>query len=229
MPHRYHFLEPNHNKVDKDEYDFSRYNHSPFPGLDSTMPNSYANNLLQCLYFVLPLRAAIVGHHCPKEYCLTCELGFLFYMLDNAPNGTPCQASNFLRAFRAVPEVLAFKLVLPGKREEEGSRRRRRQMFTPSLLTFLSFLQHRGRGPAEAGGLLQADAAVASLSPPPAQSRGLGGGCSICSSKCYRHQHKHKHNFNAQFSAAKILLLLLILLIVFFFCRHSKAAAAVSR
>lgn len=114
MPHRYHFLEPNHNKVDKDEYDFSRYNHSPFPGLDSTMPNSYANNLIQCLYFIPPVRSAIVSHLCSKEYCLVCELGFLFHMLDNAPAHTPCQASNFLRAFRTIPEVAAFKLFLPG-------------------------------------------------------------------------------------------------------------------
>lgn len=113
MPHRYHFLEPNHNMVDKDEYDFSRFNHSPFPGLDSTMPNSYANNMIQCLYFIPPLRSAIESHICGKEYCLICELGFLFHMLDTAPKHTPCQASNFLRAFRTIPEVSAFKLILP--------------------------------------------------------------------------------------------------------------------
>lgn len=114
MPHRYHFLEPNHNKVDKDEYDFSRYNNSPFPGLDSTLPNSYANNMIQCLYYIPQLRAATVSHICQKEYCLTCELGFLFHMLDIGSNLTPCQASNFLRAFRTIHEASSFKLILPG-------------------------------------------------------------------------------------------------------------------
>lgn len=114
MPHRYHFLEPNHNKVDKDEYDFSRYNQSPFPGLDSTLPNSYSNNMIQCIYFIPPLRASIVSHVCDKEYCLVCELGFLFHMLDIASKHSPCQASNFFRAFRTIPEVAAFKLILPG-------------------------------------------------------------------------------------------------------------------
>lgn len=112
MPHRYYFLEPNYNKMDKDEYDFSRYNHSPFAGLDSTLPNSYSNNMIQSLYFIRPLRTAIIGHVCKKEYCLICELGFLFHMLDIAPKHSPCQASNFLRAFRTMPEASALNLIL---------------------------------------------------------------------------------------------------------------------
>lgn len=115
MPHRYNFLEPNHNKVDKDEYDFSRYNSSPFPGLDSTIPNSYANNMIQCLYFIPIFRSSVINHICHREYCLVCELSFLFHMFDIAPKHSPCQASNFLRAFRTIPEAAAFKLILPGK------------------------------------------------------------------------------------------------------------------
>ncbi|CAG2122114.1 unnamed protein product, partial [Medioppia subpectinata] len=68
MPHRYYFLEPNYDKMDKDEYDFLRYNHSPFAGLDSTLPNSYSNNMIQSLYFIRPLRTGIIGHVCKKEY-----------------------------------------------------------------------------------------------------------------------------------------------------------------
>ena len=112
MPHRYYFLEPNYDKMDKDEYDFSRYNHSPFTGLDSTLPNSYSNNMIQSLYFIRPLKAGIIGHVCKKEYCLICELGFLFHMLDIAPKQNPCQASNFLRAFRTMPEASALNLIL---------------------------------------------------------------------------------------------------------------------
>jgi PAB-dependent poly(A)-specific ribonuclease subunit 2 len=113
MPHRYYFLEPNHNKVDKDEYNFGRFNHSPFTGLDSTLPNSYSNNLIQSLYFIPPLRTSIIGHVCKKEYCLICELGFLFHMIDIAPKQSPCQANNFLRAFRTMPEASALNLIFP--------------------------------------------------------------------------------------------------------------------
>ncbi|XP_054155443.1 PAN2-PAN3 deadenylation complex catalytic subunit PAN2-like [Oppia nitens] len=113
MPHRYYFLEPNYDKIDKDEYDFSRYNHSPFVGLDSTLPNSYSNNMIQALYFIRPLCAGIMGHVCKKEYCLVCELGFLFHMLDISPKHTPCMANNLLRAFRTMPEASALNLIFP--------------------------------------------------------------------------------------------------------------------
>jgi PAB-dependent poly(A)-specific ribonuclease subunit 2 len=113
MPHRYYFLEPNYDKMDKDEYDFGRYNHSPFAGLDSTLPNSYSNNMIQSLYFIRPLRTGIIGHVCKKEYCLVCELGFLFHMLDMAPKHVPCMANNFLRAFRTMPEASALNLIFP--------------------------------------------------------------------------------------------------------------------
>ncbi|KPM02511.1 ubiquitin specific protease-like protein 1 [Sarcoptes scabiei] len=141
MPHRYHFLEPNYNKVDKDEYDFSRYNNSFFPGLDSTIPNAYANNMIQCLYFIPSFRSSVINHICDNEYCLICELGFLFHILDLAPKHTPCQASNFLRAFRSTPEACAFKLILP----DEESLRKQFNFFklTQQWFRFLLHQLHR--------------------------------------------------------------------------------------
>lgn len=53
-----------------------------------------------------------MSHICQEEFCLSCELSFLFHMM-NKSKGIPCHSGNFLRALRNAHDATALGLILP--------------------------------------------------------------------------------------------------------------------
>ena len=119
-------------KYGGDDLSFFHCNKTAFAGLEPVAPGSYCHNLIQMLYFLTPLRISCINHVCSVEFCLACELGFLFHMLNT--KGVPdsrsgqnqqtedrtCQATNFLRAFRLNPLATQEGLVVSVSDEATG-------------------------------------------------------------------------------------------------------------
>jgi PAB-dependent poly(A)-specific ribonuclease subunit 2 len=115
IPNYYRTVKIKYSRFGVEDFDFGFYNKTEYAGLETDIRNSYCNSLLQMMFFIWPLRELVKMHirsNCPKEPCLTCELGFLFRMLESS-QGVNCQASNFLRSFRQIRQANALGLLEP--------------------------------------------------------------------------------------------------------------------
>ena len=149
LPSLYHRVEVrlSANRARFEEFDFSEHNRTRLVGLVNDLANSYVNPVLQTLHFTPELRAEVLmGHTCEREFCLTCELGFLSHMLAQPPtrgagshasSSATAQPLNFLRTLRQVREAAALGLI-EGRDELETrldlSKPRRVQAFQRFIL-----------------------------------------------------------------------------------------------
>ena len=131
VPKIYRRVDIKYSHFGVEDFDFQHYNRTNFCGLEIHIPNAYCNAMLQVFYFLAPMRQLAQASRCCEEHCILCELGYLFHMLNQVPgrncqvgrraaaaaachtpaHSAAAQASNFLRAFRTIPEATMLKLV----------------------------------------------------------------------------------------------------------------------
>ncbi|KYQ92601.1 WD40-like domain-containing protein [Tieghemostelium lacteum] len=116
-PKIFRWTELKFKKFGLEEFEVMEFNKTHFSGLENILPNSYSNCVIQALYFIPNIRAVLLNHLCTKSYCLSCELGFLFTMMDNSV-GKTVESSNFLRVLKQIPQASALGIILSSETPE---------------------------------------------------------------------------------------------------------------
>ncbi|EGG21641.1 WD40-like domain-containing protein [Cavenderia fasciculata] len=111
-PKSYRWMEIRFTKLGIDEFDTTVHNKTKFSGLENCLLNTYSNCCIQTLYFIPHIRNSLLNHLCQKNYCLSCELGFVFHMMDQSSGKAVVETSNFLRVLKQFPQAENLGLCL---------------------------------------------------------------------------------------------------------------------
>lgn len=100
-----------------EDFDFSLYNNTnQHSGLEGNVPNSYADALIQLLFYMPPIRQLFLSHmsagtdKCTDTSCLICHLAFVFRNLETA-KGDICHATLFLHALAESTDAFTLGLL----------------------------------------------------------------------------------------------------------------------
>ena len=99
------------------QFPFAIYNKSMRVGLENGQGSlDCLNSVIQCLFNIVPLKAALKTHICGKELCLACELGFLFHMMDEArfARNKICQPVRVSRVWKKLKLTHKVEVMISG-------------------------------------------------------------------------------------------------------------------
>jgi len=123
------------------EFNYNKYNKTNMIGLDNQLEHcNYVNSFIQVMYHLnKDLKTAVMNHTCDRPVCLACELGFLFYMMDQIHKYQSVEdirtaiPGNFLRALKR----LYAENVLPSMNDSSLSAGQRAIIFNQFIWSHL--------------------------------------------------------------------------------------------
>lgn len=60
------------------------------------------------MYYIIPFRIGILNHLCDREFCLSCELSFLFHMIKISSINVPCQVCLYILLIKKNDSFINF-------------------------------------------------------------------------------------------------------------------------
>lgn len=92
-----------------EKFNYSKFNETKYIGIENQLEDHYINSIIQILYHIKPLRISCMNHFCNRHYCISCELGFLFYIMkqmkQEKSNHKTVNIQNLIRSLKNIKEA----------------------------------------------------------------------------------------------------------------------------